>query len=165
MSGTQQNTLKAKRELRETRDKAIKGFIDNLNYLVKATASKNKDDEDFKRRVDEYNIAKKEAPEGVLKLSGPPIWDYREDIKVGNVDKFLKSDFKEDIVKYSDGKIPNADLIEEDQALIEKVKRSWHLLTPPEQEIMKKKVQQMVIFYAQYISTIRKLKELGEVST
>jgi hypothetical protein len=165
MSGQGKSIVKVKRELRETRDEAIKGFINNLTYLVKAALTKNKDDEDLKRRADEFNIAKQEAPEGVLKISGPPIWDYRDDIKAGNVDRFLKSDFKEDIVKYSDRTIPNEDLIEDDQILIEKVKRSWHLLTPQEQEMMKKKVQGMVGYYAQYLSCVRKLRELGETTS
>jgi hypothetical protein len=156
------NPLKAKRELRETRDKAIKDFINNLSFLISAVLQKNPKDNDFKRRIDEYNIAKKDAPEGVVKISGPPVWDYRKDIAAGNIKKFLMTDYTDDIKKYSDGTVPDEDLIEEDTVIIDKIKRTWHLCTPAEQSTMLLKVQQMVQYYAQYLSTIKQLQKLGD---
>lgn len=156
------NTLKVKRQLRETRDQAIRDFTNGLSFLASAALSKNKRDDDFQRRFDEFSLAKRDAPEGVLKIAGPPLWDFREDIKAGNVDRFLKSDFKDEIVKYADGRIPNSDLIEEDQELINKIKRSWHLFTPAEQGEMVKRVQGLVANYAQYLASSKKLREMGD---
>lgn len=154
------SVMKYKRELREQRDECIKSFINELTKLAGAAVNKNKTDDDFRRYFDEYNIAKRDAPDEIVKMAGPPLWDYRDDIKKGNVDKFLKSDFTEDIMKYADH-IPDADFIEEDRILIEKVKRSWHLFTQPEQQFMVGRVQKLVSLYAQYLSVNKKLDEIG----
>jgi len=156
-----QNKLMLKRQYRETRDKCIKEFINELTQLAGAAISKNKKDDDFRRRYDEYNIAKRDAPDEIVRLSGPPIWDYREDIMRGNIDKFLKADYREDIKKYAD-RIPDVDYIEDERMLIEKIKRTWHLFQPAEQEVMLRRVQNLVSLYAQYVRINRLLGELNE---
>lgn len=152
------NRLLQKRELRESKDTCTKNFINELTQLAAAAISKNKKDEDFRKRYDEYNIAKRDAPDEVLKIAGPPIWDYREDIKQGNVTKFLKADYLDDIKKYAD-RVPDVDFIESERMLIEKIKRTWHLFTEPEKEVMVKRVQKLVGLYAQYIKINRELSE------
>lgn len=160
MSQGGKSKLKQKRELRDERDKCMKNFINELTKLAQAAVSKNKSDEDFRERFDQYNIAKRDAPDEIVNMAGPPLWDYREDIMQGNVAKFLNSDFKEDIVKYADH-IPDADFIEEDQILIEKVKRSWHLFTNAEQSVMLKRVQKLVSLYGKYLFINKQLEELN----
>jgi hypothetical protein len=151
--------LTIKRELRDLKDKCTRDFINELSQLAGAAISKNKNDADFRKRFDEFNLAKQEAPDEVLKIAGPPIWDYREDIAKGNVNKFLKADYYEDIKRYAD-KVPDADYIEDERVLIEKVKRTWHLFTKPEQEVMTKRVQSLISLYAQYIKLSRELESL-----
>jgi hypothetical protein len=160
-SAPPKSKLTQKRELREQKDACMKKFIHELTQLASAAMTKNKNDADFSRRFDEYNIAKRDAPDAVLRIAGPPIWDYREDIAKGNVDKFLKADYIDDIQKYAD-KIPDADFIESERVLIEKIKRTWHLFVPAEQQIMLKRVQTLVSLYAKYIKINRELDKLQE---
>jgi hypothetical protein len=153
------NRLLVKREKREERDKCMKKFINGLTKLATAAFSKNKKDDDFRRRYDEYNLAKKDAPEEVMRMAGPPIWAHRENIMAGNIDVFLKADYKDDIIKFADH-VPDADFIEDEQILINKIKRTWHLFTPIEQEKMLSNVQELVSLYANYIKIERELEKL-----
>jgi len=144
-----------------TKDISVTEFTKEMTFVVNSMHARNKKDEDITEIRDGYMIAKKENPECIIMQAGPYFWKYRETIKEGNANALLKNDFKDEITEVQ-GTLPDYSGFDKVQPVMNKIKRTWNLLTPIEQDIMKKKFNKMVAHYATYVGACKHIRELQE---
>ena len=140
-------------------DKAISDFVNEMTFVVNAMFEKNKKDNDIIEIRDGYMVAKRENPDCILKLVGPYFWKYRADITSGKMNDLLKNDYKDDIME-AQGSLVDTSNFDKIQSIMSKIKRTWHLFTIHEQEILKGKFIKMVSIYATYVGGCKYLEKL-----
>jgi hypothetical protein len=148
------------RHLTDTKEKSVVDFTSEMTFIVNAMFNKNKKDDDIIGIRDGYLIAKRENPECIIVQVGPYFWKYRDTISSGNLNPLLNSDFRDDIS--AQGYMPEVSSYDQIQAVMSKVKRTWHLFTPVEQETMKKKFKFMVSCYATYLGACKQIQIISD---
>jgi hypothetical protein len=140
----------------DLKEKAVKGFISELSFLVNAVYAKNTNDQDFIFLKDAFTVAKNENPEVVTISSGPYIWKYREQIEKGNVDFIINNDYSSEIEAIKT-EIDNS--YDQVTKLLSKIKSSWSSFSSVEQGLIVTKVKNLVVHYATYLGAVKKLKQ------
>jgi hypothetical protein len=150
------NPKDRKNELRKEIADCQKKFLRIIVQITGKLHAKNKRDGDLAELREQISIAVKDAPEDIFKTAGEYVWEFREDIRVGNVRKFLGMDFTEEVEKNT---IDSSE-VEQVKLLITKIKRTWRLLGEHEQKELIKDVQRLVAKYAQWQDHKNQLKGL-----
>ena len=155
--------LAQKRKLREESEDIVRKFGQSLSFIIETGAKKLSRDSDFGEVREQFLIAKRNNPEDLIKLSGPPIWQYREQIKNGDIQHFLEKDFTEDIESFGkdeSGHSVSREELEKSAKLVQNIKKTWTTCSKKEQSILVKKVQILLSLYARHLSVEKKLSDL-----
>ena len=148
------------KSLNTDKDISIKECINELVFIINSMCNKNKKDGDIQEIRDGFMVAKGENPVAIIMNAGPYFWKYRTHIERGDVNSLLNMEYKEEISEVQESLADNSKF-EKISVVMQKVKRTWHLLTPTEQETMKKKFKLILIKYTGYLVACKKLKDLG----
>lgn len=146
----------ARRDLIAKQDAVVKDFLRTLTGIVKAMHNKNKQDSEITEIKELMSIAVKDLPLDTFLQAGQHVWNYRADIAAGNIEAFLKNDYKKEI----EGYIEDDSEKEHYSQMVAKIKRTWRFFNAEEQADIVKKVQNMLKQYANYESTKRELEKL-----
>jgi len=158
MQGKKKPEIK-KKDVINAREASVSEFAANLNVIITSIHQKNKRDDDMQAIKDKIDVVRKENPVGLIEMAGPYLWKYKEKIGSENVSFFLNNSFEEDIEKArEESQLAEITEYEEIPALLNKVKRTWHSFTPPEQQIIVKRIKALLANYAKYLSASRTLK-------
>lgn len=141
-------------------DKSVTDFTSEMTFIVNAMHNKNKQDDDLTEIRDGYMTARRENPDCIIIHVGPYFWKYRETINSGDLNPLLDSDFKDEREEIQ-GTLPENSKFDKVSVIMGKIKRTWHLFTPLEQETLKKKFKLMVSHYATFVGACKKMKELN----
>jgi hypothetical protein len=152
------NPVDRKNELKAEIADCQKKFLRIIVQITNKLHAKNKRDGDLAELKEQIKIAVRDAPEDIFQEAGRYVWEYREDIRVGNVKKFLGMDYTTEVNK----KTSDTEEAAQIQTLITKIKRTWRLLGDVEQKELIKDVQKLVAKYAQWQANKNQLKELKE---
>lgn len=153
------SSRKIKNQLRDQKSAIIKKFMNDLNYIFEAGKNKLKNDVEFEKVRNQFLVARRNNPEDLVKLSGPPMWEYREQISKGEVGFFLEHDFSEDVQKFGSTETESISKEDFDQTveLISSIRKAWIICTEGEKKLLTQKVQNMLKSYAEYLMTDKKL--------
>lgn len=154
------NRIKQRKLYLDQQEEVKKKFSDELGFMINCLWSRNKKDADILQIKDQYSVIRKENTTVIIEGAGPYIWKYREQISKSNVNFFLASDFKDELAVASASQIPEMTSFEDLPAILTKIKRTWHLFSPEEQEILKNKSKSLLSAYAGYISAGKELEKL-----
>lgn len=144
------------KKLQQDRDNFIIQFVDDVNMIINCFWQINKKEETIIKAKELFSILRKENPEFIVSNSGPYIWKYRKEISSGDVNTLLNNDFKEEIIEIR-GNLP--DCIDTDlESFIFTIKKTWRLFKPMEQEIIKKKLKNILSIYSGYVAACKQLK-------
>lgn len=149
---------KLRKTLEDTQDVAVKEFCRTVQAIAKSMHNKNKQDTDLAELREHLTIAIKDMPLDLFERAGSYVWQYREDISKGNVDTFLKKDYKEEIAN----EVEDESEIEKVAGLISKIKRTWRFFNAVEQQDMISKFKTLIKHYAAYEGARRELLKLME---
>ena len=152
------NPTDRKNELKKEIAECQKSFLRVIVQITNKLHNKNKRDGDLAELKEQISVAARDAPEDIFRNAGEYVWEYREDIRLGEVKKFLGMDFKDEVEK----KVTDSSEAEQVQLLITKIKRTWRLLGDVEQKDLIKDVQKLVAKYAQWEAHTRELKSFDE---
>jgi hypothetical protein len=144
--------------LRKDIDVSTKQFINDMIFVVDAVYQKNRKDLKFGEFRDKFSIARRENPNGLLEIVGPYLWKYKDDIISQNVKAFLDNDFVEDVESFRVSH-PNENL-DTVHVFLNQCKQSWGQFLPREQDVLFKKIRNMLSQYAKYASATKALETL-----
>ena|SRR5271170_5611732 len=139
------------------KDDSIDGFISDITFVVNATHEKNRKDNDIISIRDGFLVARRENPEVVMLQIAPYLWKYRQDIINKNFNKLLNNDYEEEISEIT-GSLPEYSNFDKVTSIMQKIKRSWHLFSSAEQNIIQTKFIKLISHYATYIGACKALQ-------
>jgi hypothetical protein len=145
--------------LLDLKEKATKEFISELSFVINALYSKNTNDNDFIFIKDGFAVAKNENPTVVLMVSGPYLWKYREQIENSNITFILQNDYETEIEEAKE-KLQSTDKYNQIKDILKKIKSTWHLFSEPEQSMIIKKMQKLIISYATFVGAEKKMSAI-----
>jgi hypothetical protein len=154
--------LARKNELRREKDAIIREYLSALNYVVEVGRQKISNDPEFDRVREEFMVARRNNPDDLVRLSGPLLWEYREQIKTGEIEFFVNKDFTSDVEKFGDkaGKKITQSEMDRSVVLISNIKKSWNGCSPAEQKSLVSKTQSLLTSYVKYLKTCKELSQL-----
>lgn len=132
----------------QEKEKAITEFANIASTIINAIYELNRKDIYILEIKDKYAIIRREQPQIIIKIVGPYLWKYRENIKTGNLDILLKNDFNDEKIEAQE---LIHDSIDKINNIIESFKNSWLLFSPFERDIIKKKLQKLLAYYSGYL--------------
>jgi len=151
---------KLRKTLEAKQDESVKEFCRTVQAIAKSMHNKNKQDTDLAELREHLTIAIKDMPLDLFERAGAYVWEYRDDIAKGNVDTFLKKDYKQEIAD----EVEDESEVEKVAGLIGKIKRTWRFFNQVEQQDMISKFQTLVKHYAAYEGSRRELAKLAEAA-
>ena len=160
MSGKKPNPIQEKRECRAHMESACKTYNARLNDLTLITVEKNRSDDNVQIVRDTLRAAQAADATTVLIQTGPFVWKFREQISKRDEKFFINNTFQSEI---QEGKklIPKQDFNDDEiTSLMQSLKRTYHLMTLPEREVIWRHVIDMLKAYAQYLGCDKKLLDL-----
>jgi hypothetical protein len=158
-TATHKISSKERKQLIEASDQAVKDFAEDLGYLVDAVLQKNRKDNLMSDMKNLFDLVRKENPIGLIEIAGPYIWKYRDNISKQNVGFFLQNNFEEDIISAKKNKeIAEISNFEDIPMLLDQCKRTWHMFQKEEQQVLVKRVRNMLVKYATYVSATRTVR-------
>ncbi len=155
-----QNKLLQRKQHLDQQESNKKVFLTDLGAIITALHTYNKKDADICKIKELYLIAKRETPDIIIQRGGPYIWKYRKEIWAREEKFFLNNDFKDEIANASQTGVAEMTEFAEFPAIITKLKRTWHLLTPEERTVMWAKLTSVLAQYAGYLQAEKELEKL-----
>jgi len=138
-----------KKQMIQIKDRSILEFTLDMTFIVNIIYNKNKKDTDIEEIRDGYLLAKNENPECIIINAGPYLWKYREQVSLDNFNELLNNDFSTETSNSNSNKV---------QAILNKIKKTWHLFKPLEQDSIKKRLKTMLTYYATYLKSCKHLE-------
>jgi len=107
-----------------------------MGSLVELVYTKCKDDQNIAKTRAHFMTVRSVTPSEIIKLSGPQLWEHREDIVAENTSAFLDM---------------SIDQANENYALFTSIKHLWEKSNNAERTYVVSVIKKMLSLYAKYI--------------
>lgn len=162
MSVKKPNLIQEKRECHTHKDSACKTYNARLNDLTSIAVEKNRSDDNVQIVRDTLRAAQAADATTVLIKTGPFVWKYREQISKRDENFFINNKFQSEIDE-SKRLVTKQDFNDDEiTSLMQSLKRTYHLMTMPEREVIWRHVIDMLKAYAQFLGCEKKLLEIEQ---
>lgn len=112
-----------------------------MGSLVELVCNKCRSDSNITDIRVKFMTIRSHTPSEIIKTSGPPLWNYREQIAEGKAEPFLKMEY---------------DVSDENYMLIASIKRLWESSNVAERNFVINVLKKLLSLYAKYIMLYQK---------
>ena len=157
------NPIKQKREIRDSMEKARRNFNSNLQKLISLACKKNSDNDKIQSIKEIFTGINATEPSLIIVNAGPYIWKYKEELARRDEKFFVENTFENDVAEFYGDEVPEEQntFTEDDVSQVMRgLKRTWHLLTKSEKNIVWQYGTGILRAYAQYLGCEKKLRQV-----
>jgi len=159
------NPLSEKKKIRATVVQSRQMFNKYLFDLINIACTKNAADDQIQSIKEVFVTIKAAEPTVIITNAGPYIWKYRDQIAKKDARFFIENNFENDVAEFYNDPVPEMqDTFSQDEvgAILQSLKRTWHLLNKSEKEVIWRHTTNLLKTYAQYLGSQKKIIKINK---
>ena len=157
------NPIAEKNALRQTQDTAEKTFNRGILNLINIACDKNKKNSGLAATKELFRAINATEPSIIVTQAGPYFYKFRDSIRAKHESFFLNGDFSGEIAEQYAIDDDNETFSESEVLeILQAIKRTWHLLSVPEREVVWKHAVSILGSYAQVLICGQKILKINK---